>query len=394
MTVGPPVFGRNVHCLLGLPFDAVDIASAVARVRTAANEGPPCFLSTPNLNFLIACRDDTAFRDSVIMSDLSVADGMPLVWIARLLGLPIRERVAGSSLFEALRRDVSRPLSVYFFGGSPGVAEQACKRLNAEAGGLRCVGFECPGFGSVEDMSSVATIDRINASSADFVVVALGARKGQAWIERNRSRLSAPVISHLGAVVGFVAGTVSRAPAWMQKTGLEWLWRIKEEPDLWRRYFGDGLALARLLATRVLPLTVYLRCCRPRRRDLDGASIMTTSLPNGGSILRLGGAWTADNLAPLRTAFAAAANVGADVTLHLGEITYVDSAAIGLLMLLHGHAVRCGGRFAIEGATDPVRRLLELNCAGFLLSPRYPVQNRQGNISAQTVIEIESWNPP
>ncbi|MDO9450121.1 MAG: WecB/TagA/CpsF family glycosyltransferase [Rugosibacter sp.] len=360
-------FNRNVHCLLGLPFDVTNMASAVDRVRLATGGGTPCFLSTPNLNFLIACQDDADFRASVINSDLSIADGMPLVWMARLLGLPIRERVAGSSLFEALRRDAERPLSVYFFGAPPGVAEQACMRLNAEAAGLRCVGFECPGFGSVEDMSSAASIDRINASGADFVVVALGARKGQAWIERNRSRISAPVISHLGAVVNFVAGTVRRAPPWMQKAGLEWLWRIKEEPDLWRRYFSDGLALARLLATRVLPLVVYLRWCRPRGRDIERASIVMVALPDGDSILRLRGAWMADNVDPLRTAFAALANASEGIRLDFRDVTYVDSAFIGLVMLLHGHEARCGRYFAIEGTTDRVRRLFDLNCAGFLL---------------------------
>ncbi|MDP2822674.1 MAG: EpsI family protein, partial [Sulfuritalea sp.] len=227
-----------------------------------------------------------------------------------------------------------------------------------------------PGFGSVEDMSSSATIDRINASGADFVVVALGARKGQEWIERNRSRLSAPVISHLGAVVGFVAGTVKRAPAWMQRNGMEWLWRIKEEPHLWRRYLGDGLILVRLLATRVLPLAVHLRLSRPLRRDLDAAAITMSTLPNGDSALKLRGAWTADNLEPLRTVFAKAANAGMGVRLDLGEVTYVDSAAIGLMMLLHGDATQGNRSCAIDDATETVWRLLELSGAGFLLAPR------------------------
>ena len=97
-------FDRNVYCLLGLPLDAVGMAEAVRRVRAAATEGNRCFLSTPNLNFLIACQADPAFRDSVIPSDLSVTDGMPLVWLARLLGLPIGERVPTSIVFETNRR--------------------------------------------------------------------------------------------------------------------------------------------------------------------------------------------------------------------------------------------------------------------------------------------------
>jgi N-acetylglucosaminyldiphosphoundecaprenol N-acetyl-beta-D-mannosaminyltransferase len=188
---------------------------------------------------------------------------MPLIWMSRLLGVPLPERVTGSGLFERLRTDPlpsgEAPIKVFFFGGPPGVAEVASRNLNAKPGGLVCVGFETPGFGSVDDMSTPDVLARINASKADFLVVALGAVKGQAWIQRNRAQLSVPVISHLGAVVNFVAGTVSRAPSWIQKTGLEWLWRIKEEPTLWRRYWHDGTALIKLLFGQLLPHARWLR---------------------------------------------------------------------------------------------------------------------------------------
>ena len=243
-------FERNVHCLLGLPFDAVGMPDAVRLVRAAADSRRPYFVSTPNVNFLIGCLGDRPFRHSVLNSDLSIADGMPLIWVARLLGVPLRERVAGSDLFMNLGVGAPRPLRVYFFGGMEGVAAAASRALNASGSGLLCADFDTPGFGSVEQMSSPAQIARINESGADFLVVSLGAKKGQAWIERNRSLISVPVVSHLGAVLNFVAGTVSRAPVWMQRTGLEWLWRIKEEPALWRRYFFEGLTLCRLLVTR------------------------------------------------------------------------------------------------------------------------------------------------
>ena len=95
--------GRDVYCLLGLPFDATNMAGAVQRVRDAVADRARCFISTPNLNWLVNCRKDPQFRDSVLMSDLSVADGMPLIWIAWFLGIPISERVAGAGLFEQLK---------------------------------------------------------------------------------------------------------------------------------------------------------------------------------------------------------------------------------------------------------------------------------------------------
>jgi N-acetylglucosaminyldiphosphoundecaprenol N-acetyl-beta-D-mannosaminyltransferase len=350
-------FDRPVVCIAGLPFDLIDMAGAVARVRTAAKNCQPCFLTTPNLNFLIGCLDDSDFRDSVIHSDLCIADGMPLVWMAWLLGIPIPERVAGSGLFEVLRseKSIAPPLKVYFFGGPDGVAKQACRILGVESLGLECVGFDCPGFGSVEAMSGTETIANINASGADFVVVALGARKGQAWIERNRGRIDAPVISHLGAVVNFVAGTVTRAPSWMQETGLEWLWRIKEEPALWRRYWQDGVALVRLLLLRILPYAFWRRLHRPRDGEGDFAVILS---PQPDEVVRLvvSGDAPDDLLAHVREAFRTAAAAKRPLVIDLARATSLSPAFGGLILMLkkqqdaHDLPLRC------EGIMPPLRR--------------------------------------
>jgi N-acetylglucosaminyldiphosphoundecaprenol N-acetyl-beta-D-mannosaminyltransferase len=110
-------FDRHVVSVLGLPFDICTVAEAVERLRADALSNTRCWVSTPNLNFLIAAQSDAAFRDSVLRSDLSLADGAPIVRIARFLGLPLHERVAGATVFEALRAHPGTPLSVYFFGG-------------------------------------------------------------------------------------------------------------------------------------------------------------------------------------------------------------------------------------------------------------------------------------
>jgi N-acetylglucosaminyldiphosphoundecaprenol N-acetyl-beta-D-mannosaminyltransferase len=360
-----PDFNREVHCLLGLPFDAVNMAYAVQHIKTAAANRSPCFLSTPNLNFLIGAQSDSAFRNSVINSELSIADGMPLVWIARLLGIPILERVAGSALFDTLRNESEKPLSVFFFGGPEGAAEAACQRLNEEKKGLICTGFESPGFGSIEEMSQEAIIQRINASHADFLVVSLGAKKGQAWIECNRARISVPVISHLGAVVNFVAGTVQRAPVWMQNIGLEWLWRIKEDPALWRRYYRDGMSLLSLLVRRVLPYAWFLRRYQPNASQLSAAGAETTEYGENYSI-RLHGAWTLQNIAPLRACFTKAVLAEKNVKLEMCDVTYVDSAFIGLVMLLHGYQTRHRRQLQIPSLPKHVRRIFKYCCAEFL----------------------------
>lgn len=364
-------FGRKVHCLLGLPFDAVTMADTVRTVRRAAARRKACFISTPNLNFLVGCLDDVQFRDSVIHSDLSVADGMPLVWIARMLDIPIIERVSGAGLFEALRGHPAQSLSVYLFGGPEGAGEAACRRLNAESAGLRCSGFAAPGFGSIEDISSAATIAAINASRADFLLVALGAKKGQAWIERNRARISVPVISHLGAVVNFVAGTVRRAPPWMQRSGLEWLWRIMQEPALWRRYLADGTVLLRLLATRVIPNWLDIRRHAPSAEALDAAAAILHE-DHGITILSLRGAWTGTNIGPLRPLFARLAAADADIRIDMQDTTYADAAILGLILLLHGHQQQRGRRLSCHPLSPQARRAFTFGCCEFLLDQGGP----------------------
>ena len=356
-----------MHCLFGLPFDAVDLDAAEQRIRTAVEQRSPCFLSTPNLNFLIACQSDTSFRNSVINSDLSVADGMPVVWLSRLLGAPIRERVPGSTLFDRLRRGSGAKLAVFFFGGSDGVAEQACRQLTIEDQRLTCAGYASPGYGSVEDMSTEETIQRINANKADILVVALGARKGQAWIERNRHRLDVPVISHLGAVLNFVAGTVARAPAWLQNIGLEWLWRIKEEPELGRRYLVDGLMFLRLLVTRALPYAWYIYRHKHAKRDLESASVEARDTSTE-IVIRLVGPWVQENLAPLRDCFAKAARAGKDVRIDLEHVSYLDASVLGLVLLLYGSQTRAGRRLDCSAASPEVRRILRYGCSEFLLA--------------------------
>jgi N-acetylglucosaminyldiphosphoundecaprenol N-acetyl-beta-D-mannosaminyltransferase len=215
----------------------------------------PFILSTPNLNFLVQSHKNPAFLESLLQSHLVVADGTPVVWLARLAGLNVPHRVSGSSLFQNLWKTpalVDRPIKVYLFGGEPGAAKAAFDSINAayESGakGMVAVGWKDPGQGSVEALSQAEWINKINESGADFLLVALGAAKGQAWLMNNREALTVPVASHLGAVINFVSGRVARAPRLLQAMGLEWLWRIKEEPHLWRRYLLDGFWLPVLLA--------------------------------------------------------------------------------------------------------------------------------------------------
>lgn len=178
---------REVYGVFGMPVDLSDLPGVLRHIRAAADRRRPFLLSTPNLNFLVQSHVDGPFRDALLESDLCPPDGMPIVWLSRLLGADVRERVAGSDIFSALKSGTGepRPIRVFLFGGQEGVAEKACELLNARATGMACVGWLDPGFADVEAMSTDAILSAINASGADLLSVSLGAQKGQAWLIRS-----------------------------------------------------------------------------------------------------------------------------------------------------------------------------------------------------------------
>lgn len=362
-------FYRNVWCLLGLPFDAINMESTLNIVHQSVNKKSPCFISTPNINFVIASQSDRAFRDSVICSDLSIADGMPIIWIARLLGFPLKERVSGSGLIENLQEKIfeySCPINVYLFGGEEGVAGHACEQLNLETGNLKCVGSYFPGFGNVIDMSGDEIIKKINRNNPDFVIVSLGAKKGQAWIMENREKINAPIISHLGAVVNFISGTVKRAPNWMQISGLEWFWRILQEPSLWYRYTSDGFALFRLFVTRVCPYKLFLLF---RNKKLDDIEVDIKIKENEQSMeIILKGSLTMNNLTPIREVFANISVINKNIKLDLSKVVYLDASFIGLLMVLYKYVISQNNQFNVTSVSKYIRRIFNYNEACFLLN--------------------------
>jgi N-acetylglucosaminyldiphosphoundecaprenol N-acetyl-beta-D-mannosaminyltransferase len=362
---------RNVYCVLGLPIDALDMPTILRRIDAAAVSRTPFLISTPNLNFLVNSRSDPEFRQSVLDSDLCPADGMPIVWIARLIGVPIKHRVSGSDIFEALKQPdrCRRRLKVFLFGGAEGVAAEAARTLNAVPSGLSCVGTLYPGLGSVDEMSQDCTIDKVNASDADFLSVSLGARKGQLWLHRNHRRLTIPVRVHLGAAINFQAGTVKRAPAWLQSCGLEWLWRIKEEPHLWRRYAHDGWALLGLIFTRVLPLAVANRWSRFKsQRWPQGLSIRTTR--NHDSVtIDLSGDATERHITRAIAGFRETlTGTNENVVIDLSRTRVIDGRFFGLLLMVRKRLKEQGTQLRFVRASPGMKRMFRLNELGSLLS--------------------------
>ena len=234
---------------------------------------------------------------------------------------------------------------------------------------MSCVGSFYPGSGSVDDMSTPTIIDAINASDADFLAVALGAKKGQAWLQRNHAHLQIPVRVHLGATINFQAGTLKRAPTIIQRLGFEWLWRIKEEPQLWRRYWNDGLALLGLLITSVFPLLLATFWSRLTARRFGEDLKITTSDNHDSVIINLDGIATAKTVEKAAVLFENACATSKDIVINFTNTHQIDARFLGLILMLDKHLKKQGHQLWLSGTSPRVKRLFRLNGFEFLLRP-------------------------
>jgi N-acetylglucosaminyldiphosphoundecaprenol N-acetyl-beta-D-mannosaminyltransferase len=357
---------RNVFGLLGIPLDAIDFAALLGSVDGAAGTLSPFLISTPNVNFLIKSHRNREFRESLLLSNLCLADGMPLIWLAKILRIPIYERIAGSDLFGRLKstNNPTRRLKVFLVGGAEGVAATVGAKLNTEQSGLECVGVINPGFGTIEEMSSPEIIETINASEADLIAVFFGAEKAQAWLMHNHDRLRAPIRAQFGATINFEAGTVRRAPHFMRSTGFEWLWRIKEEPYLWRRYWNDGTVLLKLMVTCVLPLAFDARRRRGEPSDLS----INAKQDADSLIIELSGDAVDRHVNRAIDSFRKALASGKQVVVDISKTRDIDARFFGLFLMLRKHLASQGMHLVFAGVSDETRRIFRLNKFEFLLS--------------------------
>ena len=255
--VSPPGQPGPLTVMVGVPVDDVTLEEAVERcselVEIGRATGQTHQVTTVNVDFLLTAGRLPAVRKILQSSDLAIPDGMPVVWGSRLLGTRLRQRVAGADLVPALVESAARRgYRVYLFGSAPGVAEEAAELLSKQHPGAIVVGAGGPTFADVEDMDRAA-LDDIIAAQPDIVCVALGHPKQELWIEAYRHEIGAPVMVGVGGSLDFLVGRKRRAPAWMQRTGLEWLHRMLTEPGrLGRRYARDLLLFPPLLLTEII----------------------------------------------------------------------------------------------------------------------------------------------
>ncbi|MGA3122737.1 MAG: WecB/TagA/CpsF family glycosyltransferase [Polyangiaceae bacterium] len=212
--------------------DSVTQGEALDVVEALIAKGRGGAVFTPNVDHVMIAHEDPAMRSAYGRADLCIADGMPIVWASHLLRSPIPERVAGSDFVPLLlARSAARGWGVYLLGGAPGVGETARRKLGELLPDLKIVGVDSPRFDPDEPLGRQAdVVERVRAAHPDLVLVAFGAPKQEIWIDRARDDLRPAVLLGVGASLDFLAGAAPRAPRWMARSGLEWLFRLSREP--------------------------------------------------------------------------------------------------------------------------------------------------------------------
>jgi N-acetylglucosaminyldiphosphoundecaprenol N-acetyl-beta-D-mannosaminyltransferase len=239
--------------VLGVRVDAVQIHDVIARMEDWIARRERChYIAVTGMHGVTEAQHDGRFKDVLNAADLVVADGYPLVWLGRRKGFAqMKRRVYGPELMAAFCEETAgRCYRHFFYGGAPGVAEGLARQFAARYPGLAVAGVYSPPFCALtaeEDRQVVATI---NVARADIVWVGLGTPKQERWMFEHRDQLRVPVLVGVGAAFDFHTGRMIQAPTWMRENGLEWLFRLIQEPQrLWRRYliYGSEFALLALL---------------------------------------------------------------------------------------------------------------------------------------------------
>ena len=224
--------------LLGVGVDAVDMPHTLMIMANAIEQREPGYIVLAPAHNLLAAYDDPLVKAAFADSLLTVPDGMGTVWFLRALGHSEAGRVYGPDLLQAAcAAGLAAGWRHFFLGGDPQVAEALMTRLRDQHPGLLIAGIAAPPFGEWSTDEARTIMAMINQAKADIVWVALGSPRQERWMANHRGKLKAPLLIGVGAAFDFLAGAKAQAPRWLQRIGLEWLFRLLSEPRrLWRRY--------------------------------------------------------------------------------------------------------------------------------------------------------------
>lgn len=364
---------RNLIVILGTPVDNLNMEATLKRMEAFVQQGRATGRTfqvvTVNADFVVKARQDPELRYLLQNADLATADGMPVVWGARLLGGHIEERVAGADLVPRFAaRAAQKGYSIYLLGAAPGVAARAAHILQERHPTLRIAGFYSPPYRPVLEMDE-SIPEKIRAARPDVLLIAFGNPKQEKWMGMYAHQLGVPLMMGVGGTLDFITGTTRRAPLWMQKNGLEWLYRLIQEPGrLWRRYAVDLGAFTFLFACQWLQM---------RRGASDSGQPFSLDLKMEGdtAVLSIGGSMAAEHC----QRFWELAEQALDRTVHLvidlNAAQHLDSSALGTLVELARIIRQRDGSLALRAVPARIQKSLaflkldtllrtETSCAG------------------------------
>ncbi len=228
--------------ILGVEIDAVTMPEAIGAFQRFVARRQPSLVYSLNVDLCMKIQRDAELRAIYRAADLVLVDGTPMMWAARFLGCPLPMRVSGSDFLPGFCGVAAREgYRVFLLGAAPGVAERAKSWLESRNPGLNIAGTYAPPFGFEQDEHENARIvDAIRHAAPDVLFAAFGPSKQEKWLFRFRNELQVPVAMGVGSSFDYLAGRLKRAPTWVQKAGLEWTFRLAQEPRrLCRRYLVD-----------------------------------------------------------------------------------------------------------------------------------------------------------
>ncbi len=245
--------------VLGCPFDRISFDDTVETVRAAVRERRRLQVVPGNVDFVMKARRDPVFCERLTSADLIVADGVPVVWAASLLGDPIAGRVSGTDLVsECARLSGEDQFTVAFVGAAPGIAAKAAEKLRVRYPRASIAVIDTPE--RLTDSSSQDVALEVRRADARVVLVALGAPRQEEWVQEYLDRTGATVGIGIGSAFDILSGAQPRAPGWMRDHGLEWFHRMLQDPSrLGRRYILDDSPFLYHLAREVIRTKVKLR---------------------------------------------------------------------------------------------------------------------------------------
>ena len=319
---------RQTVGILGTPIDILNTEEALARMEQFIAERRFHQVATANADFLINALSDPELRHILRNADLVVPDGMPVVWAARATRSRLPERVTGADIVPALARMAAKNgYRIFMLGAMPEVAQGARARLEAENPGLQIVGCISPEIPSISEMDSESILQEIARVKPDILLVAFGNPKQEKWIYLHRDRLrDVPVCIGVGGTFDFLAGQTSRAPSWMQKHGMEWIFRLFQEPRrLWKRYVRDFYHFN---------YNILKQWYGMHRVTSNKTGKLFIAEVDSSTVISIIGGFTANIILRFQDAAEEAINAGRNVILDFSAVTTLDGEALGTLLNL------------------------------------------------------------